>query len=283
MKKQRIILALLLITLFMTSSVSATKIQKDDEWVYKDQNEKLYDEKALEVVQLINTTGEPIASVLIETNRSFVYPIIDFKDVYFEAEMIYDGIYLTQEGGIPYITRNMSLNGFVYKNNVSYDLSLADVSWVYVGSPALSLTTTVSSRYSVQLLIIWNSSLGLEYSNNYIISSNNNIEDSKKNFTISPTFHEIIFQDVHEIVYIEGLSLSSFESTMELRYEEGINQPIYVGQTEPVKTDGLALSSDEVFMEYFLVMESTEKETPLNLSLIFLSFVAIIIIKKNSK
>lgn len=276
-KINRIALTLIMVMFlsFSTTPTSATKIQKNDTWTYEDKDKVQYTETTLDIIQL-TAEGNPVAVGIIETTRPFVFgmnlnitgdPYVG--DLYIDLTMSYKYMYVTQEGVIPFTASDTIINGIIYESRYNYTIIInnANAVWTYTGDPSESLTTTSSSEYSLQLEYIQlDPYVRYKVKQSFIISSDSNIEDSIKNFTITPTqkyyYYERNLDAVEHVEYTDtgNLELNSFEVAILLTYEEGINQPTYIAQTEPVKTSSsLSLSQASRFVEYFLVRDDVSE------------------------
>lgn len=275
----RIALTLLLVVFlsFSTTPTSATKIQKNDTWIYENKDKKQYPETVLDIVQL-TAEGNPVAVGVIETTRPFVFDIsFNISDdpyvgnLYVNLTMTYKYMHVTQEGVIPFTASDTIVNGIIYESRYNYTINVNNslASWTYTGDPSESLTTTSSSEYSLQMEYVQAEPyVRYKVKQSYIISSDSDIEDTVKNFTITPIekyyFYERNLDAVQHVEYTDtgSLGLNSFEAAMLLTYEEGISQPTYIAQTESVKTSSaLSLSQATELVEYFLVRDDiSEKE-----------------------
>ncbi len=288
------IIAILTIMLFLSlSTVTATKIQKDDTWTYEDRDNKQYNETAIEIVQL--SLVDSISMVKLKTDRGFPFDL-NFALDKFESNLVfnYDYIYITQEGAIPYITYDGNVSGTITYNETVFNIKNVEGWWFYVGDPSISLVTTSSIKYEMSYMFEFNDTENITFYTywvwkEFVMSSNNNAEDKIKNFTITPSRQEYTFRMNDSVNLIDTttskLDLQSSEIAMSLTYEEGISQPTYIAQTEPVKiSNGLGLSQiGNKFVEYFLVRNdvSTEDEEPFYFVWI-LPLVIMVVLRYNS-
>ena len=288
---KRIISILLIIFLSSSTLVQSTKIQKDDSWSYTDQDNTEYNETALEVIHL----KDSISVIKVNTDRDIEYEF-NHQGINFETNLslIYDFVYLTQEGAIPFLFSNTKANGKITFNDTVYNINGSDGVWLHNGNPPLAFTSTTDIYYDIGFYIMFDT---YQYSTwkQYIITTNNNVEDKIRNYTISLVDESYNFENItdgyYELLYHYKLSetnlhLNSFASSMLLSYEEGINLPVYVAQTDPVKIEGMKLSEDTKLIEYFLVREVSESisiDSITNNTSFYLSlfvFIPVILIRK---
>jgi hypothetical protein len=290
------ILISLVIMLFLSSStlVQATKIQKGDTWKYETIDNIEFNETALEVVQL-KYGYDTIAVIDMNTTKPYIFDmnvnIFDTFNLSTEINMNYNTIYYTQEGSIPYIVDDIAYEGFIHYNNYSYDISNASYIVTYHGDPSIALITTSSTVFYISYSIIFSPTHSFFVYRDYIISSDNNVGDIIKKFTITPDRYGFVYSDNDNDIMINwefepnNLKLNSFETAMELTYEEGINQPIHITQTEPVIINGLQLSQSTELIEYFLIRDIVEisNEDGLEFNFIYMLFILLPIIKYKQK
>lgn len=100
----------------------------------------------------------------------------------------------------------------------------------------------------------------------YIMSTNADVVDKVKNFTITP--HNEIYTFYSGLYRMEDFgndvpgSKITYDIAMELTYEDGVTQPTYISQAEPVLTSNtLSLSSTAEMVEYFLYIEGDQTFT----------------------
>jgi len=324
-KTTLIILALLLITMGPQPS-SAAKIQKDDTWQYTDSLNNTHNETALGIVQL--QSGDDImAAAVVNTTRPLVHNYQGAKwlngsytnmSINYDLDMTPGPIYVTQQGGIPiYPDRQFSGNVSIWANtnfsiindtlgyktiNISSVLDSSrweydNSRWSFSGDPATALTTTTSIEYSVTSFSTFyndtdKSYIRYDYKASFIISTDNDLGDTVKDFTFTKTFEQFSFQlsensvssisfiltndmgvITAKVTHIDGiygvsdyiivlnpLSLSQTEDeAMLITIDEAYNVPTYIRQTEPVDIKrGLALSQLQL-VEYFLVIDNNAK------------------------
>jgi hypothetical protein len=294
---------LLIAVMFLSfSTVSATKIQKNDTWKYKDKNNIEYNETAIEEDDF-EGGDTMIATILLNTSRPFYFDLnrngINFS---FVSILEYQNIVVTQEGGIPMFPYNSVLTynaTFLYDSTMIVLSDTTSVNWGHnKDDPSLALVTTSSAGYWIGMTFGESHIATLENSTTpyvvitkkFSINSNSEFTDKTKNFTMTEQKYEFYFYyrdyEYSYIVGDGGLHLNDFERTaMKLTYEEGINQPTYIAQTEPTKTIyGLSLSQSSELVEYFLVRdeETNTNETPINF-VFFVNFILLILLKKRRK
>lgn len=263
--------------------VTSTKIQINDTWIYEDNFKTKYNETALEIIQLLSENEKPIASVKTNTLRPFHFGINTNEFIGFEPniELTHEGLYLTQEGGIPFIPVKSKISGQIYAKmetsgftgNHTFYMKDMYITWSWSGeSPATAFLTTDSVQFQIKAAITWidfpNAPTNFNYDiyRDYLITSNSNIDDDIKNFTITETSSKFVF-NMAELTN-KAFALDEVPTAMFLSYQNGINQPIYIAQTEPVKTTTLSLSQTYRVVEYFLINEIDETTSNTDVSFI---------------
>ena len=277
---KKIVILLVLLT-FSVLPAHAVKIQKDDTWTYKDKDNKEYDEIAIDVVQL-KWLDTIVSADKIKTNRTYSFDMneemnYDNKNISISLYHKSEGLYLTQEGGLPFIPYNTTVNGNVIVNDRTYIFNNESLNWFFVDDPSNALLTTES----IQFTIIADTTIenySLRYYKHFILNSNDGINDKIKNFTLTPLNYGINSFDYQNNSYSfdyysgDGLILSA-EPAMLISYDTEYSMPVYIAQTEPVKiVDGLSLSSSYELIEYFLVRDEIDNIDNSNISESFYNF-----------
>lgn len=206
MRHKILFVILLLVIVSFPQSSKGFKIQLHEKWDYEDNLKQIYNEMAIENIQMIS--NDDIVSVMeISTTRGFPFAYqktIDL-DVGVGGQIIFDlqpndvGLYVTQEGGIAlYPVGNISgrISATIDNETKSFPINSNDFV-ILDGDPSLALISTTSEVYSIQanLLLKEGDMTGLtapsifydiHYRQDIIISTNNNPVDNIKNYTLTP-------------------------------------------------------------------------------------------------
>lgn len=253
-------------------------------------------------------------------------------DVEFDLIFGLGNLYLTQEGGIPLIP-NRAILGVITLNltdgenfaSVPFVINSTsnygnDPSWKLTGDPSLALISTTSEKYRILMELfqesLFNVITSVRYITEFIVSTNNNPEDSIKNFTFTPWYSELdilysvdsdpmgrpdgsyayrqtieqgvtttlIRFNASEEIITSTLSLNQGQEVMEMTFEDGIIVPTYIKQTEGAFVFGnLGLSQVSNIVEYFLVRDdgsTKDKFAIFHIGILSSVLITLVIVRK---
>ncbi len=308
----RSILIFLLLILTIPNS-KGDKIQIGDNWKYTDNIGNIHNETAVGNTQII-ADSNVVSTMIVNTTRGFQFPMnshislvssnVSETSIIFNLNFEFSSLFITQEGGITLFPIIENSNGTV-EGNYNGDkkaFPVTDLKFTLVeGDPSLALISGASQKYIInaQLYNFQGDISGVEelpefydvhYKQEIVISSNNNPEDTIRNFTITPISLNVEFnyenftgidevfiirytETLTEIIQTVGTSTSPTTETIvktENRflepnqiysYEKGLNQANYIQQSESVSTTQQGSSGEMNIVEYFLNRELNNPNT----------------------
>ena len=307
--KYKVVLIFILLSFMLINPTitSASKIQEGEIWVYKDKADKLYNESALEIVQYLPHPDHnlPVAVAKVNTNRPFEFPTSYYFnnsefEVQFNLNIASDGVlFITQEAGYP-LFGNHTFSGSIdvtLSNGTKVVIAVDQpVFFINKNSPSEAFVTAESIVYERNTIFFYEENpSGTDITQvymrqNYLISTNQEITKKVRNYTITETQRSMwINYKGLKIGFVDDLTnslgLSENKATL-ITYDQDLNLPTYIMQTEPVKIEsGLSLSQSLTkTIEYFLVQkdESDDSFLPLYFT-IFASTLIIIVYYRGYK
>ncbi len=282
MKIKRVSLLLFLIILLFPNVAQGAKIQTGETWQYEDNNNRLYNETSIEIVQRQHSGFEPIATAKVITDRVAPIPVHQCVNLSYFGE---GTLYITQEAGFPLFS-TQRLVGTITEANLSYTIDAVPYSG-FSANPAMAFATAESvsfQRYIEDISVDMSEAYIQE---DYIISTNQEIRDTVRNYTLTKVSTRLFnWGFTAECSPDNNLQINELGDNiaMQITWDQSVKLPIYITQTNPVSVETLGLDQfNYKTVTYELVMDGLNEDKKLSFGFVSALLLVPVLVKRKTK